>query len=88
MQVDSLSLAFITQDFYKQEKSDGISGTIRSLVADMATNFPGRNISEDLNILFASEEEEEGLQVDDHQNIEIKRTTNSKAPLLNTIILA
>jgi hypothetical protein len=41
---------------------DGTNGTIRPLLANMATNFLYRDIIEDLNMVLVREEEGECLQ--------------------------
>lgn len=63
--VGGLSWAFIAQEFDKRKDPDGMPGTIRLLVADVATL--GRDVLEDLNVVFAAMKEGEYLQIKDQK---------------------
>ena len=60
MRVDVLSQVFIAQDFYTWiDLDDEKHGTLRPLMADLATNLLGRDVLEDLMVVLATREEGE-----------------------------
>lgn len=61
-------------------------GTIRPLVADMATNLLGRDVLKDLNVVLAAVKEEY-LQIKD-QKYRDQKNPKSQRSLLNTSLPA